>query len=181
MNRSVVLGLSTLFAACTLSLVAAAKLSTIGGSSVTFETTGKGLSLKGEGGGLRAEEADGKLVLTSAVQGIKTGISERDKHLKTKYIDAKSHPHVKLTIDRSKLTLPEDGKRVKGSVTGQLSLAGKTKPVKVSYSAARTGSDYHVDGSFQFNVSEYMKRPCLAVICVAETVNVQAKFKLRDQ
>lgn len=181
MNRSVVLGLSTLLAACTLSLAAAAKLSSIGDSNVTFETSGKGLKLEGKGSSIRAEETDGKLVLTSAVQGIKTGIDERDKHLKTKYIDVKKHPQIKLTIDKSKLTLPEDGKRVKGTATGELSLAGKTKSVKVNYSAARTGSDYHVDGSFQFNVSDFMKRPCLTVICVAETVNVKAKFKLRDQ
>ena len=181
-RRPIWVPLAALLAVASFALVASAKLQSIGGADVQFLAKGPaGLKIEGSGNGLNAKEKDGKLEMEASVKNLKTGIGLRDKHLK-KYIHADKHGKAKLVVERSKLDLPEDGKTKAGSVTGQFTLNGVTKPLKVDYKIKRTGSDYHVQGKADVNIEHHeIEKPCYLGVCVDPVVKIRVKFKLRDK
>ncbi len=173
---------ATTFAALTLAFAAHAQFVGIGASSVQFQAVGPGgLKIDGSGGGLTVKESDAKLTVKAPLAGLQTGIGLRDKHMK-KYLNVSQHPDAQLVVGRSSLKLPEDNKTVEGSATGQFTLNGKTKPVPFSYKAKRTGSDYHVQGLAEIDITEFgIEQPCYLGVCVDPKVKVKTKFKLRDK
>jgi polyisoprenoid-binding protein YceI len=167
--------------ALSLSAVASADFKLIDKPEVAFQVGGPGgLKIEGASGDLKASESGGKLTLTASVTNLKTGIGLRDDHLK-KYIGAEKYPAATLVIDRSKLKLPDDNQESEGSVQGDLTLHGVTKPVQVKYHAKRTGSDYHVQGHTAIDITSFgIEKPCYLGVCTDTEVKLKAKFKLRD-
>jgi polyisoprenoid-binding protein YceI len=180
-RRSFAIALSTLLAAATFTLAAAAKLSSTGSSEVTFQASGPaGMKINGSGAGLTASEDDGKLTIVAPVTDLKTGIGLRDNHLR-KYLKANKHPAAKLVVDKSKLKMPADGATEEGSASGQFTLAGVTKDLKFKYRVKRTGSDYHVKGMAEVKITDYIEQPCYLGVCVEPPVKFKVNFKLRDK
>ena len=139
------------------------------------------MRIKGEGAGLTCSESGGKLKITVPVNNLKTGIGLRDRHLK-RYLKADQHPNATLVVERSKLKLPGNDKEVEASATGDFTLNGETKPVKFSYKAARTGSDYHVQALATIDITDFkIEQPCYLRVCVDKEVKLKVKFKLRDK
>jgi polyisoprenoid-binding protein YceI len=174
----VLLGASVL----SFSLVASAKLEGVGTPEVRALANGPGgMKIQCDSKDLKAEEKDGKIVLTAALTNIKTGIGLRDKHLRG-YLKTDQHPNATLEVDKSKLKLPDDKKTTRGSATGQFTLHGVTKPVKFTYKAKRTGSDYHVQGLSEIDIRDFkIEVPCYLGVCVKPEVKLKVKFKLRDK
>lgn len=174
--------LLTTFAALTISLTASASFVDAGDHEVEFLATGPGgMKIKGEGEGLSASESGGKLKITVPVTNLKTGIKLRDRHLR-KYLEADVHPNAILEVERSSLKLPGNDKEVESSATGNFTLHGVTKPVKFSYKANRTGSDYHVQGRASIDIKDFkVEQPCYLRVCVDTDVKLKVKFKLRDK
>lgn len=174
---SLALGVATSF-----SLVASAKLESIGSKDVRFLAVGPaGMKINGKSDELGAEEKDGKLVITAPLTDLKTGIGLRDKHLRG-YLETDKHPNATLTVEKSKLKMPEDNKTVRGSATGRFSMHGVTKPVVFTYKAKRTGSDYHVQGLTEIDIRDFqVEVPCYLGVCVRPDVKIKVKFKLRDK
>lgn len=170
-----------LLAGVTLAWSAQAALSSIGASEVQFRAVGPaGLTIEGKGSKLTASETDGSLTIVVPLSDVQTGIALRDDHLK-KALKVGQHPQATLVVPRSQLSFPEDNQEKEGTATGQLTLHGVTKPKKFSYKVKRTGSDYHVQGRFDVDITEHnMEIPCYLGVCVDKEVKVKAKFKLRD-
>lgn len=170
------------FAVTTFTMTAAASLEDAGDVDVRFLATGPaGMEIRGEASSLKAAESDGKLEIKVPVSDLKTGIGLRDKHLK-RYLEVDRFPTASLVVERSKLDLPENDKTTKSSATGTFTLHGKSKPLKFSYQALRTGSDYHVQALAKIDIRDYdIEVPCYLGVCVDPSVKLKVKFKLRDK
>lgn len=170
-------------AALSVSLAASAALEDAGDTDVRFLAVGPaGMKINGEApSNLKAKESDGKLTITVPVHNLKTGIGLRDKHLK-KYLEVSQYPNATLEIERSKLTLPENDQTVRSSATGSFTLHGVTKPLKFTYKALRTGSDYHVQALATVDIRDHkIEVPCYLGVCVEPEVKLKVKLKLREK
>lgn len=176
----------TAFAAAALALtfafVAQADLESAGKGEVKIEAVAKPAlgKFSGELDDISAKERDGKIIFTADLpRGLKMGM--RDSHTREVF-KVQKHKHVKLVVDKSKIKFPDDNQKVEGEVEGQLTLHGVTKPVKVKYSAKRTGSDFHLKGSsFSFNYTDFgVEKICKLSVCVEPLVTVRVnQLKLR--
>jgi len=153
----------------------------IGDSTSEFLAVGPGgLKIEGKGTGVSVAEAGGNLTVTAAVNGLKTGMSLRDDHLK-KAINADKHPNATLTVARSQLQVPADGQSATATTKGKFTLNGVTKELDFDYKVSRTGSDYHVQGKTQFDLTQFaLEQPCYLGVCVDKTIKVKVAFKVRD-
>ena len=181
MKRNVLIA-SALALGLAIPMGASAKFESAGDDDVRFLALGPaGMKINGKASDLDATEKGGNIRIKVPVHDLKTGIGLRDKHLK-KYIKSGSNKHAVLVVDRSKLKLPDDKKTVSGSATGSLTLAGVTKPLKFSYKAKRTGSDFHVQGRAKVDIRDHdIEVPCYLGVCVDPEVKIKVKFKLRDK
>lgn len=181
MKRNVLIA-SALAFGLAIPLGASAKFESAGDEDVRFLALGPaGMKINGKASDLTASESGGKLKIKVPVDDLKTGIGLRDKHLK-KYIKSNTHKTAVLEVDRSKLKLPGDKKTVTGSATGSLTLAGVTKPLKITYKAKRTGSDFHVQGRATVDIRHHdIEVPCYLGVCVDPEIKLKVKFKLRDK
>lgn len=173
--------MSALLASMTFVAFAQAALTSIGSSEVEFLAVGPaGLKIEGTGNGLTAKEAGGTLTVEVPLATLKTGISLRDKHLKDA-LNVSKNPKASFAISRSALKFPDDGKTIEASGTGNFTLNGTTKPTAFKYKVARTGSDYHVQGATEIDITAFkIEKPCYLGVCVDKDVKVKVKFKLRD-
>ncbi len=174
--------IATTTATLSIALLASAKFENAGDVNIRFQATGTaGMRIKGSGSTLSAKEKDGRLIITAPVTNLKTGIGLRDKHLR-KYLETDKHPNASLEIARDKLKLPADQKATKARATGKFTLHGVTKPVKFTYKANRTGSDYHVQALSTIDITDFgIEQPCYLGVCVDKKVKLKVKFKLRDK
>ncbi len=181
LSRRSVLAVAALAAASTLAGGAAARLVSIGTPAVSFQAIGPaGMKIDGTASQLTAAERDGKVVVTVPLTNLKTGISLRDKHLRG-YLDTAHHPDATLSVERSKLKLPDDNQTVTASATGAFTLHGVTKPLAFTYRAKRTGSDYHVQALATVDIRRFgVEVPCYLGVCVKPDVKLKLHFKLRD-
>lgn len=165
-------------------LAGQAALQSIDKADIQIEAVAKpGLgAFQGACDAVSAKEEGGKIVFTAELgKGLKMGL--RDKHTREAFRVAK-HNKATLVVDKSKVKVPGDKQKVDGTVTGDLTLNGVTKPVKVKYSASRTGSDLHIkDASFNFNYTEFgVEKICKLAVCVEPQVKVNVpRLKLRDK
>lgn len=166
--------------------VAEAALTYAGDSKLEFEALGPGgIKIAGKykkekAASLAVTEKDGVIVLSVPWSSVTTGMDLRDKHM-AKYFNTDKHPDVTVAVSRSGLTFPEDQKEASGNVKGKVTINGVTKELPINYQVKRTGSDYHVKGSFTVPVSDFkVEIPCYLGQCVNNDVKVRALFKLRD-
>ncbi len=173
---------TVLASALTLSVAASAAFVGAGDEDVSFLAEGTaGMKINGKAQSLKAVERNGDITFTVPVNNLKTGIGLRDRHLRG-YLKADKHPNAILVVERSKLKLPDDKKEVRGSATGKFTVAGVTKPLKFTYKAKRTGSDFHVQALATVDIKDHdIEQPCWLKVCVDPDVKLKVKFKLRDQ
>lgn len=171
----------------TFSVIAFAALESLGSANYQVEAAAKpkiGPRLEFDGKGpATAKEEGGKLVFKADLKKLDMG--NRTSHMKEDF-EVSKHPTVTLSIDKSKLKMPDDKKKESDTVTGELELHGKKKPVKVKYSVARTGSDYHIkNATFSFKYTDFgIKEICRfkGTICVEPSVTIKVpQMKLRDK
>jgi len=170
-------------AALTIALTAAAgDYDVVGKPELGFTAVGPGgLKIIGTTDNLTAIKQGDSLVFKASLKNIKTGIGLRDNHTK-RYLGVDQWPDTSLTVDKSAIKTPEDGKKASGSAPGKFRLHGVTKDVKVSYSVERHGSEYAVEGHFSVNIEDHkIEKPCYLGVCVDTTVRVDAKFKLHEK
>jgi len=167
-------------AALTVALTAAADgYDVVGKPDLSFTAVGVGgLKINGSTSTLSTIEQGNKVVFKASLKDIKTGIGLRDNHTK-RYLGTEQWPDASLTVDKSAIKTPDDGKKASGSVPGKFRLHGVTRDVKVAYSAERHGSEYTIEGHFSVNILDHkIEKPCYLGVCVDTNVKVDAKFKL---
>jgi polyisoprenoid-binding protein YceI len=169
--------------ALTVALAASAdSYDVVGKPDIGFTATGPGgLKINGTGDNLVAIEQGDKLVFKASLKNVKTGIGLRDNHTK-KYLGTDQWPDASLTVDKSAIKTPEDGKKSSGTVPAKFRLHGVTRDVKVHYSAERAGSGFDIAGNFGVNIVDHkIEQPCYLGVCCDTNVKVHAKFKLKSK
>lgn len=176
------MGSSLVLLLLSYTLVATARLASIGESTSRFQAVGPaGLKINGSASQVSVAETDGRLTASVSLRDIKTGIGLRDRHTK-KYLKVDAHPTTTLTIERAKLTFPADQKSAAGNATGDYILAGVRKPLAFQYDVKRTGSDYHVTARAVVDIRQHgIETPCYLGVCVDPNVKIIVSFKLREQ
>jgi polyisoprenoid-binding protein YceI len=172
--------LATALMALTVAFAAAADgYDVVGKPTLGFTAVGPGgLKINGTAENMTTIDQGSTLVFKSSLKDIKTGIGLRDNHTK-RYLGVDQWPDASLTVDKSAIKVPEDGKKSSGTTPGKFRLHGVTHDVKVAYSAERHGSEYAVDGHFNVNIEDHkIEKPCYLGVCVDTNVKVDAKFKL---
>jgi len=180
--------IAVLCSALTFSVAASAGLTSIESGRFKLEGAAKpkiGPRLNFDGKGPVTAKEEGSTIVFETNLQKHLDMGERTEHAKEDF-KCKKHPTAKLVVEKSAIKLPEDNKKTDGVVSGQLTLHGQTKPVKVKYTAARTGSDFHVkSASFTFDYTEFGVTPICRfgkTICVEPKVTVTVTgLKLRDK
>ena len=169
------------------------ELTTIAGVGDNF--TGK-LDVKGDGK-FRVEDDGTNLVFTSHVGGgrqlnMKDGRQEHTtgkRANKEKYKDREDpdegtgskipgmgkDTRIKLTIEKSKLTFPEAGKEVSGTVPAKVNFLKEASTVNVKYTVKEDGGKYVIkSASFDFDYTKHVggKKVCLMLVCVKPMVTI---------
>lgn len=179
-------------AASSITLLASAELKSTGGAQIDMHLPGgtAGLSIDGKSTRLSAAESKGVITVTAGLDCLtdekehtsclKTGIAMRDHHM-WKYLEAGKYPNATLSVERSRLKVPNDGDKAEGDVSGTFSLHGVSKSLNFHYSAHRTGSDIHVQGQIKINLKDFnIERPSFTGVHTGMVADVKVQFKLRD-
>lgn len=180
--------IAVLCSALTFSVVASAGLATPedkkenkSSYSVKTKALAGALTIDGTGGPITAKEADGKVIFETKMDKLNMG--KRNDHTKQEF-RCDQHKTTTLTVAKSALKVPEDGKTAKGVVPGKLTLNGATNDVKVNYEVKRTGSQYEVkSASFSFDYTKFgVAQICKLGVCVANNVDISvSNLKLADK
>lgn len=183
---------ATVAAVATLAMPALAELRSIGSSQIDMHLPGgtAGLSIDGKSSKLSAVESKGVIKVTAQLDCIsedgehtsclKTGIAMRDRHL-WKHIEAGKYPDATLSVERSRLRVPNDNVNSEGDTTGTFSLHGVSKPLSFHYSAHRTGSEIQVQGHIKLNLKDFnIERPSFTGVHTGMVADINVQFKLRD-
>jgi polyisoprenoid-binding protein YceI len=162
--------------------LAAAKLANPTDAAISFRALGPaGMRVEGRTNKMAVADDGANIVLTIPVTSLTTGIGLRDKHMHEKYLESAKFPEAEVTVARSSLHFPEDGKSVKAWAPATLKLHGKTKPITLHYKVNRTGNSYDVSGNADVKVTDYdIELPSHLGVSVKPEVAVDIHFVAQD-
>ncbi|MFY0567448.1 YceI family protein [Archangium lansingense] len=137
-------------------LPAMAQVERVGDATARFNGKGPGgFKLEGTTHELSIKDDGQTVTYVVPLATLKTGIDLRDRHMREKYLQTDKYPDAVLVVPWSAIRLPESGQAVTQTVTGQLSLHGKTKDVPVTYTVRRNGEVYETTGSVPLNIKDF--------------------------
>lgn len=129
------------------------------GSEVSFKIKNFGINVAGKFSGLKGkitfnadDLAASEIEASVNTNTIRTGIDQRDNHLKKEeYFDADKFPEIhfistKITTSTNKNYL---------FVFGKLTMKGVTKEISFPFKATKKGDDYLFEGEFKINRRDY--------------------------
>jgi polyisoprenoid-binding protein YceI len=151
-------------------------------NSFTVKGTAAAGTVPVEGKGKFDAKFDGdKLVLTVKVANLDMGM--RKGHTRDAF-KIKDEDSIKITVDKSKLTMPEEGKEASGEAPGSLTIGGKTKDVKIKYSVKGEKEKFVIkSASFSFDYTAFSGSDiCMPVVktpCVAKQMTVSASGSVK--
>lgn len=163
-------------AALMFSTLAVADVGVAKVNSVTFMAVGPaGFKINGTTQSLEAKPEGDSVVLRVPLDTVGTGIELRDKHMKEKYLETKTHPMAELKVAKSLL---KEGKGQHG--TGTFSVHGTSKEVAITYDAAKADDGFVVNGQFDINIKEHaIDVPSYMGVTVKPEVKVVASFVVK--
>lgn len=141
-------------AACLTSIALAAHAMSGGGGHIQIGASASPAlgAFSFESSDVKVSESDGKLVFSTQLEELQMGL--RKSHTKEAFEFSK-HPNAKLSVEKSKLKIPAAGATEKGTVGGEFTLHGVTRPVSVKYTATASGDGIKVGGSFSFQYQDF--------------------------
>jgi polyisoprenoid-binding protein YceI len=171
------------FVALTVPMGAAAALSDAGGTHVRFLAIGPaGMKITGEASTVKVIEEGPKVTIVVPLTPLQTGISLRDSHMREKYLEVSKFPDARLSVARSALKLPQEGASSEGDAPGELSLHGRTRPVKVHYHVKLAGGVYQASGTLRVDMTEYgIETPGYLGVSVKPGVDITVEFQAKDR
>lgn len=172
----------SILSAAILVPAAVAAMSVSGTPDVSFHVKGTaGMSCTGKTDKLTVADDGKKVAVTVPLEGLSTGISLRDKHMKEKYLESPKYPDAELDADRALIQLPDAGKTVASAFDGTLKLHGQSQPVTVHYKASRKeGGPVDVDGTMSLDMTKWgITQPSYMGITIDKNVDVEVKFQVQ--
>jgi polyisoprenoid-binding protein YceI len=155
-------------------------LGAVSDAHVGFQAAGPaGMKIEGTTSELRVAGDDAAVVVTVPLANLVTGISLRDEHMRTKYLEVAKFPNATLRVARADLRFPEGGNRAEADAPGTLELHGKTNPVTLHYDATADGAAFVVHGRFHVKMTDFdISVPTYLGVTVKPDVDVSASFKV---
>ena len=151
MRRSVLLALPLLIAS-----PAWAGYTLAGKPKVTFQATGTVMDMEGVGSTVKVTDDGTTVSFAVPMATVSTDNALRDDHMNNTYVEVAKFPDVVVALNKAAFKLPTAaGEKLKGSVTGTLTVHGVSQPVTVSYSAKRGDTSTKVDATFSLDVSKH--------------------------
>lgn len=150
-------------------------------SSVTVLARGPaGLRIEGKGSDVAIEEDASTLVFKVPLAPIETGVGLRDAHLR-ELLEAEKYPAAILRVPRSGLVFPKEHEPAEGTVEGDLTLRGESRPVSVHYQAElATDGLIKVRGWLQLDMRDYdIRAPSFLGVTVAPKVEVKVEMAVK--
>jgi polyisoprenoid-binding protein YceI len=139
-----------------LALPSMAAVERVGDATAKFSGKGPGgFKLEGETNQLSIQDDGQKVTFIVPLATLKTGNSLRDQHMREKYLQTDKYPDAVLVVPWSSIRLPENGQSVTQTVTGQMTLHGKTKDVPVTYTVRRNGDIHQTTGKVPLNIKDF--------------------------
>jgi len=125
-----------------------------GKSKVSFFATGTPgtMSFEGKTSSITLADDGQKLIFTVPMDGVKTGIDLRDKHMNERYVETAKFPNATLEVERGAVLLPATGTGT-GTAPGTFTVHGVPVPVTVTWSAEKAAQGWKVKASFPFDVT----------------------------
>jgi polyisoprenoid-binding protein YceI len=169
-------------AVAALPFVAQAALVRTGDALVQFTAVGPGgLRIVGKSGELQVSDAGPTLKLIVPLGGLKTGIELRDRHLRDKYLQVGQYPNAQLEVQRAALKQPAAGASVTAEAEGTLLLHGKSKPVRLKYTAQHEGARIKVEGGLRIDMRDFgIPVPDYMGLKVKPEVDAGARFYVSE-
>lgn len=146
-----------------------------GTSQVAFEAKGPGgLKIEGKSTELSVKDEGEKLRVVVPLAKLDTGIELRNQHMRDKYLETGKHPTAELVVDKKDaLAKPS------GTLTGQLTLHGVTKPVSIQYTWTQNGAHYDVKGSGALKLDDFgITQPGYLGVTVSKDIGFRLSFGL---
>lgn len=162
---------------------ALAALASVGSSHVRFTAIGPaGMKIAGDGSSVNASEAASKVVVSVPLAPLHTGIGLRDTHMREKYLEVQKFPEARLLVAKDSLKLPSEGAATEGDAPGELSLHGRTRPVRFHYKVKRAAGVFQVSGTLHIEMTDYgIEAPSYLGVSVKPGVDVDVEFQAKDR
>jgi polyisoprenoid-binding protein YceI len=159
---------------------AAAALQKSGSPAVSFHAVGPGgLAIVGNSGDLSVSDQGGKVVFTTQLNSLSTGISMRDSHMKEKYLETGKFPTATLSIDRAQIQFPKG--HGDNNLSGQITIHGVTHSVGVHCVADGGDKAANFDCSVNVNMKDFgIEVPSYLGVTVKPNVTISVKVGLND-
>lgn len=170
-----------LLAAAALAIPALSAALSLDDKDVKFTATATGgLVIEGKVKKMAVAESAGNVVFTVDAADIDTGIGLRNKHMRG-YLEADKYPTISLSIPKSEVQLPEDGKETSGTVRGQFTAHGVTKPAVTTYKIKKKKGTWKVDARFEYDINAHgIKTPSYMGVTVDPVMPVTAKVEVTE-
>jgi polyisoprenoid-binding protein YceI len=153
----------------------------VGDASAKFSGTGPaGFKLEGKTNELSVKDDGQKVTFVVPLATLKTGIDLRDRHMREKYLQTDKYPHAVLVVPWSNIRLPDNGQSVTQTVTGQMTLHGKTKDVPVTYTVRKNGDVHQTTGKVPLNIKEFgIDIPSYLGVTVKPDIETEVAFDFK--
>lgn len=148
--------LLSLTLALSLSSLAQAAATQTGEATAAFQGKGPaGFKLEGKSTKVKLLDDGSRVTITVPLDELDTGIDLRNKHMREKYLNTAKYPDAVLIVDRSSITLPEEGQSVTGKGKGKMTIKGKTQDVPFHYAIKRSNGVYVTQGKVPLNIKDF--------------------------
>jgi len=112
------------------------------------------------------------------LDGLKTGIGLRDRHLRNNYLETDLYPYAFIAGRILGVEIAGDTSRVE--ISGTFTIHGVERPFGTICTVVRTGPTYHVMSEFEVRLTEHnIEVPSLMFLKVNEVISVKLNFYLR--
>lgn len=181
----------SLFGAAALAAVLAlpgsadAALNSISGKpKVSFFAEGSpgALDIEGVASDVKVADDGTNLTITVGMKSIETGIDLRDEHMCNEFAKCDEFPSATLVVPKASIQWGAAvGERKTGTVQGQFTAHGVTKPVSVEYSTQKSKTGFRVTGKFNFDISQHgVAIPSYLGVTVDAKMRAEATLDLVD-
>lgn len=114
------------------------------------------LDIEGVASSIAAQDDGTKLTFTVSMTSVTTGIALRDEHMNKEYVKVDQFPNAVLVLDKTAVLWGAAvGEKKTGTVNGEFTIHGVTKPVSVAYTTQKTKTGFKVTGKFDFDVAQH--------------------------
>lgn len=114
------------------------------------------LDIEGTTSTITAADDGTKLTFTVPMSTVTTGIELRDEHMNNEYVKVAQFPNAVLSVPKASVQWGTNvGEKKSGTVSGEFTIHGVTKPVTVTYTTSKTKTGWKVTGKFEFDVAAH--------------------------